>query len=245
MAHSVMVPSEFLQRTFKEYGLSAEVVPNIVDTETFPYRSRKTFRPKLIVTRHLEPLYNVECILKAFRIVRNKFRDAELSIAGTGSEEQRLRRLCTEWKVEGVTFHGHVPPAKLAALYAPHDIFVNSSNADNFPGALVEAACSGLPIITTRAGGIPDMIRDYETGILVELDDHEKLAAAVIELTENSELAQRLAQNARCWADQFSWTTTLAALLRQYAITSVITNENPRSSLVTPAQQKLPPRNVH
>jgi len=249
MAHSVIVPSEFLQRTFKEYRLSAEVVPNIIDTEAFQYLSRKSVRPKLIVTRHLEPLYNIECLLKAFRIVRERFSDAELSIAGNGSEEQRLRKLCAEWNLEGVTFHGHVPPAKLPALYSEHDIFVNSSNADNFPGALVEAACSGLPIVTTDAGGIPDMIRDHETGILVRLNDHEKLAAAVIELVDEPAKALRLAAGARSWAEQFSWPSTLAALLRHYAVTNVIRSGNTASSRdkanLQRNDEELPSRNVH
>jgi glycosyltransferase involved in cell wall biosynthesis len=249
MAHSVIVPSEFLQRTFKKYRLSAEVVPNIIDTDAFPYRSRKSVRPKLIVTRHLEPLYNVECILKAFRIVRERFRDAELSIAGTGSEEQRLRNLCAEWKLEGVTFQGHVPPANLPVLYSAHDIFVNSSNADNFPGALVEAACSGLPIVTTGAGGIPDMLRDHETGILVGLNDHERLAAAVIELVNEPKTAERLAAGARSWAEQFSWPMTLAALLRHYAVSSIITNDNMRLTRISTTLErngkKFTSRNVH
>src|ERR1700722_6888079 len=250
-AGAVIVPSEFLQRTFKEHGLPAEVVPNIFDTQAFPYQERKSIRAKLLVTRHLEPLYNVECILRAFRIVKGRFCDAELSIAGSGSEEQRLRKLCADWELAGVTFHGHVPLEKLAGLYAANDIFVNSSNADNFPGALVEAACSGLPIVTTCAGGIPDMIRDHENGILVGLNDHEKLAAAVIELTENPDAARRLAENARSWAGQFSWAATLQALLRNYAVNNDITDENRRSYMVkTNAQgqqneEKLPSRNIH
>jgi glycosyltransferase involved in cell wall biosynthesis len=249
MADAVIVPSEFLQRTFREYRLSTEVVSNIIDTDAFPYRLRKSLLPKLIVTRHLEPLYNVECILRAFRMVKEKFSDAELSIVGTGSEEQRLRRLCAEWKLEGVTFHGHVVPAKLPALYAAHDIFVNSSNADNFPGAVVEASCSGLPIVTTRAGGIPDMIRDHENGILVGLNDHEKLAAAVVEVLEDSELAQRLAGAARSWAEQFSWNATFTALLRNYAIKTVIASDNMRSDAGNPNlqqnQEAVHSRNTH
>jgi len=247
MADAVIVPSEFLQRTFREYGLSTEIVSNIIDTDAFPYRLRKSFRPNLIVTRHLEPLYNLECTLRAFRIVKEQFSDAELSIVGTGSEEQRLRRLCAEWKLEGVTFHGHLAPAKLPALYAAHDIFVNSSNADNFPGALVEAACSGLPIVTTRAGGIPDMIRDHENGILVKLNDHEKLAAAVVEVLEDFELAQRLAETARSWAEQFSWNATFIALLRNYAITTVIASDDMRSDApsLQQNQKAVHSRNSH
>jgi glycosyltransferase involved in cell wall biosynthesis len=114
-------------------------------------------------------------------------------------------------ELEGVHFKGYVPAAELPALYVAHDIFVNASNADNFPAALVEAACSGLPIVTTAAGGIPDMIRDRENGLLIGLNDHQALAAAFIELVEEPELARRLAWSARAWVEQFSWPGPSAA----------------------------------
>jgi glycosyltransferase involved in cell wall biosynthesis len=100
-ANSVIVPSEFLQRTFNDYGLSTTVVPNIVETLRFPYRSRNSVSPNLIVTRHLEPLYNMECILRAFQIIKARFADAQLSIAGSGSEAPRLRQLSRDWNWKG------------------------------------------------------------------------------------------------------------------------------------------------
>jgi glycosyltransferase involved in cell wall biosynthesis len=217
-ADSVVVPSDFLRRVFASHGLAVSVVPNLVETEHFSFRERKVLRPMLLVTRHLEPLYNVECLLRAFRILKKRFPEAQLSIAGTGSEEQRLRNLCKAWNLAGVKFCGYVSPLDLSALYDAHDIFVNSSNADNFPGALVEAACSGLPIVTTRAGGIPDMIEHRESGLLVSINDHDALAASVIELLENPELARRLARKARLWAEQFSWPATFASLLEHYGL---------------------------
>lgn len=216
IADSVTVPSDYLRRVFDEHGLSVSLVPNLVETGRFPYAERAPLRPHLLVTRHLEPLYNVECLLRAFRILKSRFPEAELTVAGTGSEERRLRNLCAEWNLDGVRFSGFVSLEDLPALYAAHDMFVNSSLADNFPGALVEAACSGLPIVTTKAGGIPDMIRDRENGLLVNLNDHEALAAGVIELLETPELARQLAHAARQWAEQFSWSSTLSSLLVHY-----------------------------
>jgi phenylacetate-CoA ligase len=218
LANSVIVPSEFLQRTFAQYGLETSVVSNLIDTQAFPYHSRTSMRPRLVVTRHLEPLYNIECLLRAFRILKDRYLDAELSIAGIGIEEQRLRKLCDEWGLSKVRFRGHVSAEDLPALYRENDIFVNASNADNFPAALVEAACSGLPIVTTSAGGIPDMIRDGQTGILVRLNDHVALADAVVKLVEDSDMAQRLAESARVWAEQFSWASTFASLVEHYGI---------------------------
>ncbi len=216
LADAVVVPSDFLQRVFQSYGLTTQLLPNIVDTELFPYKPRERFAPRLIVTRHLEPLYNVACIVRAFRVIKARFPDVTLAIVGTGSEEGKLRQLVADWKLSGVTFHGPVPHNDLPGLYAQNHIFVNSSMADNFPGALVEAACCGLPIVTTGAGGIPDMIRHRETGLLVALDDHEALAAGVIELVENAELAHQLAVAARRWAAQFSWRSMFSRLMAYY-----------------------------
>jgi len=216
LAGSIAVPSEFLQQVFREYGLEATVLPNIADTELFPWRERGHFAPVLLVTRHLEPMYNVECLLRALRTIQIRFPEAVLGVAGDGSEERRLRALVNEWRLPGVKFYGAVAYRDLPALYASHDIYVNSSNIDNFPGALVEAACSGLPIVTTRAGGIRWMVRDRQTGILVDLDDDAALAAGVIEILENPELGSHLSQQARSWAEQFSWKHIRPTLLASY-----------------------------
>ncbi|HZZ17470.1 MAG TPA: glycosyltransferase family 4 protein, partial [Candidatus Sulfotelmatobacter sp.] len=181
------MPSEFLQEVFDEFGLSSTVLPNIAQTEMFPWKKRESFAPSLLVTRHLDPMYNTECLLRAFRIIKARFPEAVLSVAGDGSETMRLRDLVSQWQLDGVKFLGPIAHDELPALYASHDIYVNSSNVDNFPGALVEAACCGLPIVTTGAGGIPSMIKHRENGIVVELNDDRALAAGVGEIVERPE----------------------------------------------------------
>ncbi len=214
----IAVPSPFLQKIFASHGMKALLLPNLADTERFPYKQRHVFQPRLIVTRNLEPMYNVECVLRTFRIVQHRFPEAVLSVVGSGSEEQRLRALAREWSLSGVTFHGAVPNEQLPELYAEHDIFINASNVDNFPGALVEAACSGLPIVSTKAGGIPEMIRDGENGLLTGLNDARGLADRVIECIDDPQLATNLARAARNWAEQFSWASVFPALLDCYGV---------------------------
>jgi len=216
LATSVCVPSEFLQQVFSKWALHPTLLPNIADTERFAWHERRQFAPTLLVTRHLEPMYNTECALRAFRSVKEAFPDAILSVAGDGSDAARLRALVSEWKLSGVRFLGAVAADRLPALYASHDIYINSSNVDNFPGALVEAACSGLPIVTTEAGGIPWMIRDHHNGVLVKLGDHEALAAGVMKILWHPDLGRRLARNAQNWAEQFSWRNVLPVLLEFY-----------------------------
>ena len=122
------------------------------------------------------------------------------------------------WSLAGVTFHGAVPNERVPQLYAEHDIFINASHVDNFPGALVEAACSGLPIVSTKAGGIPEMVQDRESGLLAELNDARGLADRVIECIDDPELGARMARSARTWAEQFSWGCILPKLLDCYGV---------------------------
>jgi len=215
-ATSICVPSEFLQQIFGEYKLASTLLPNIAQTEMFSWKKRERFAPSLLVTRHLDPMYNIECLLRAFRIIKARFPEAKLSVAGDGSEAKRLQELVAKWKLAGVKFLGRVAHRELPALYASHDIYVNSSNVDNFPGALVEAASCGLPIVTTGAGGIPSMIKHRESGIVVGLNDDKALAAGVIEIIEHPEFGRSLARQARTWAEQFSWKEVLPRLLACY-----------------------------
>jgi len=231
-AGALVVPSEFLQRVFQDFGLDATLLPNFADTESFPFVERKQFSPRLFVSRNLEPMYDVECVLRSFRIIQQARPEATLGIAGEGSEANRLRSLVEKWGLHGVRFYGAVPYAELPSLYQQHDIYVNASCVDNFPGALVEAACAGLPIVTTRAGGIPEMIRHRENGLLVEAGDAEGLANCVLEIVEHQDFARQLARTARFWAEQFSWRTVYPRLLRCYGFTAEQSNSDVQSEAV-------------
>jgi glycosyltransferase involved in cell wall biosynthesis len=226
-ADHIVVPSEFLQRVFREFGLASTLLPNVADTELFPFKGRAQFFPRLFVSRNLEPMYGIECILRSFRLVQAKIPEATLGIAGEGSEGARLRGLVQEWGLSGITFYGAVPHKELPNLYEQHDIYVNASRVDNFPGALVEAACAGLPMATTRAGGIPEMIRHRETGLLSDVGDANALANSVLEILEHQEFACHLARNARIWAEQFAWRNVFPQLLQCYGFS----NENKTTEL--------------
>ena len=213
-ADEVAVPSGYLQRVFSSHGVRCSVLPNIADTDLFPFRERKQIGPRLFVSRHLEPMYDTECVLRAFRRVQRSVPEATLGIAGDGTEKDRLETLVRDWGLSGVNFYGAVPYVGLPALYAQHDIYLNGSRVDNFPGALVEAACAGLPIVSTRAGGIPDMIEHGKNGLLAEVGDDQALADNVLNLLRRPEFAYELARTARTWAEQFSWRRILPQLLR-------------------------------
>jgi L-malate glycosyltransferase len=235
-ADAVVVPSAFLERVFRRHGIAATVLPNVADIEAFTFEPRVHLLPRLIVTRALEPMYNVEGVLRAFRRVQQHYPEAALGIAGAGSQAAHLRALVTEWKLQHVRFYGCVPHAQLAALYREYDVCINASLVDNFPGALVEAACCGLPIVTSDAGGIPDMIRHRDTGLLCRINDDAELADGVIELLRSPDLALQMARNARRWAEQFAWSRVAPRLLGCYRAPGVDGHAGePVSRSATPA----------
>ena len=84
----------------------------------------------------------------------------------------------------------------MAALYDSADIYLMSPNADNMPLSLLECFAAGLPVVSSNAGGIPNMVQDQVNGLLFAPDDHQAMAACALRLLEEPGLAARLAANA-------------------------------------------------
>src|SRR5436190_2873894 len=86
-----VVPSTFLRDVLSSFDIDADVVFNTVDLRRFAYRSRDPLRPHLLCTRNFEPLYNLACVLRAFARIQAKYRDATLTLVGSGSQDASLR----------------------------------------------------------------------------------------------------------------------------------------------------------
>lgn len=191
--HAIVVPSEYFQNIFEEIRMPALVVSNVADLRRFHYRRRGVLRPQLLSTRNFEPIYNVECTLRAFALVQRRYPDATLVLAGTGSRETALRRLVQQLRVRNVAFAGPVPYDAIHRLYDAADVYVQTPVVDNMPGSLVEAFASGLPVVATNVGGVPVLLQDGVHGLLVPADDHAAAARAVITLIEDPAAAGRMA----------------------------------------------------
>ncbi len=206
MADTVTAPSEFLGRLIERYfAVPVSVVGNILDRSAFPYRERIAFGPRIVVARHLEEIYGVESVLKAFRLIQDSYPSASLAVAGTGSQESSLRAMAAELNLRNMRFLGHVAHRDLPAIYDEHDVFLNGSRVDNFPGALLEASATGLVVVSTGAGGIPFMYRHGENALLVPPGDWQALARAVITVLESPCLARKLATAGIALAESCEW----------------------------------------
>jgi L-malate glycosyltransferase len=210
------VPSRFLRDVFAGFGITAEVVPNIIDMERFRFRPRDPLRPKLLSTRNFQGLYNVACTLRAFALVQARFPQASLTLVGAGAEERALRALAAELRLRDVHFAGSVPPDEIWRYYADADIYLQTPEIDNMPSSVLEAFASGCAVVSTEAGGVPAILANDVHGLLAACGDHRAVAAAVIRLLEDPRLAARLAQQALASCDRYRWSAVRAQWLSLY-----------------------------
>ena len=205
LASRVVTPSAYLVDVFARFGLKAQPVSNIVDVTRYRYRERVPLAPVFLHNRAMEPLYNVECTLRAFAIVQRRHPNAALTLAHDGPLRPRLERLVRDLGLEHVRFVGVVPQGRMPQLYNEADIYITSSNIDNMPLSILECYASGVPVIATKAGGIPYIAVHEETALLVDCNDHQAIAAAACRLLEDPELALRIIRNARAQCARYEW----------------------------------------
>lgn len=205
LADAIVVPSEYLRAVFARYGYQACVIRNVVDTSRFRYRERVPLRPRLVSARNFGPFYRVDNTLNAYALLKPRYPEMTLTIAGYGRGEGELRRLADSLGTNGVRFMGRVDPALMPALYDEADIFVNSSVVDNQPNSVLEAFAAGLPVVSTPTGDIKSMVRDGETGLIVPPGDPVAMAGAVALLLEHPERALCMARRARQEVEKYTW----------------------------------------
>jgi glycosyltransferase involved in cell wall biosynthesis len=203
----IVTPSQYLARAVELHGLTARVIPNVIDLNQYPFRRREAVQPRLLWMRSFHDVYNPAMAVRALAALKKDAPEATLVMAGQDKGLQKdMLDLAAKLGVGGsVSFVGFLDkPAKFRAG-TQADIFINTSRTDNMPVAHVEACAMGLPVITTNVGGIPDLMTDGATALFVPDDDHEALARRILDLLHNPELALRLSSNGRELALRSSW----------------------------------------
>jgi L-malate glycosyltransferase len=191
-ADAVVTPSGYLVDVFSRFGVPAQSIANFVDPASVRYRRRDALRPVFLSNRNFQALYNVPCVLRAFAVIQRRLPDARLIVIGDGPERARVHAVAAELAIRNVEFLGAVRPAEMGRWYDEADVYLNASDIDNMPNSIIEAFACGLPVVTTRAGGIPYVVDHERNGLLVDLGDHDALAAAALRLLDEPALAQRL-----------------------------------------------------
>ena len=218
-ADVVVTPSGYLVDVFARFGVRAEAISNFVDPAAVVYRRRTSLRPVFLSNRNFQTLYNVPCVLRAFAAIQERVPDARLIVIGDGPEREHVHETARALALRNVEFVGAVRPAEMGRWYDEADVYLNASDIDNMPNSIIEAFACGLPVVTTRAGGIPYVVEHERNGLLVDCGDDEGLARAALRLIDDPALAQHvIAEGLRDVEQQYTWASVSdrwAALYRR------------------------------
>ncbi|MFX0195084.1 MAG: glycosyltransferase family 4 protein [Candidatus Hodarchaeota archaeon] len=204
----IAVLSEAQKKPFTEIGFEkkVQIVPNTIDL--IRYSKPNNDRPKLgipedcIVVLFIASLFKKEKgvmeLLRAIPLVANDYEKVLFVFVGGGKEEHSMREFCRKERLEKyVKFTGYLHNETLIQMLQSSDIFTLPSYSEGFPLVILEAMASGLPVISTPVGAIPEIVQNGKNGFLVTPRDHRALAEALSCLVKNPELRGKIGDNNR------------------------------------------------
>lgn len=220
-ARVIISPSEYFineSRFLGKYRDKIVVIPNGINLEEFniPY-TKEECRKKLglpiegemiFFIGDLLPYKGPDILVKAMRRIVEDVPDTELIFAGKGMMRNELEKLSKKLGIEkNIKFEGFVEESLKPFYYRAADIFCLPSTAstESFGIVNLEAMACGIPIVASKIGGVPDVVKDGENGLLVHPGDSEALADAIIYLLENEEVREKMGRNGRGKVEDYSW----------------------------------------
>ncbi len=211
-ASRVIAISSYTCQRVQEYVPAAcvRIIPPFIDTKRFAAEKivpdkRLSNKRVLLTVGRLVAHKGQDIVIKALSRIRAQCPDIVYCIVGSGPYEEALRQAAVFHGVaDSVVFAGEVPDNELAAYYASCEVFLGVSRyiektgeVEGFGIVFLEAAACSKPAIAGRSGGIADAVVDGETGLLVDPESSEEVAAAVIRLCNDKEFARRLGQQGK------------------------------------------------
>lgn len=198
------------------------IIPNGIDLDKFNGLNRENARSEMRIPNDdiivtfvgtLRPVKGVKYLIQAMDLIHKKNADIKLMLVGDGPDRQELERMTEELELKDVVvFVGKVPNEKIPMYMTASDIFILPSLSEGFPIVNLEAMASGLPVIVTKVGGLPEIVNEGENGFLVEPKNPEQLADKILMLMEDNNLRYKISENNKKKAKDFSWENVIDQL---------------------------------
>lgn len=200
-ASTIICPSKYLKRCFDNKNYTIKVIPNYIDLKMYSFKIRKEIKPQILWVRSLHNSYHPEMAIHVLEKIRKIYPDAKLCMVGPVKNNNimdELIRLISRLNLQHyITFSGQLSKKEWIKLSEKFDIFINTTHIDNTPVTLLEAMALGLPIISTNVGGIPYLIDDGVTGLLIDPNDSDQMAGKINELISGKIDGYQITRNAR------------------------------------------------
>jgi len=205
-----IAPSNYLKDAFEKKGYETMFIPNVLEINSYKFKKRMEFAPRLLYVRAFDKIYNPHMAVHVLSELLKIYPLAKLCMVGP-DKDGSLQECIALAKLLGVDasieFTGMLSKSKWHKLSEEFDIFINTTNLDNTPVSVMEAMALGLPVVSTNVGGIPYLINDNVTGILVSSNDIGGMTFAIDNIIIHTESTQQLTLNARKKIESFDWST--------------------------------------
>jgi glycosyltransferase involved in cell wall biosynthesis len=233
-ANRIIGVSDFTRRELLQYyKVKAEkirVIHNGVDTNKFkPAADKRKVKeemgldPEDIAVLSVGRLYarkGLFTLIESMPAVVKRFRNAKFVISGKGQSREMEKLVAHAARLgvrNNIVFTGYFPDKKLPLLYQAADVFAFSTFYENLPFAVLEALSTGLPVVTTNVGGIPEMIDNGKNGFLVQPFNAKQLSDKILHCLEHPAAALEMGFSARqTILERFDWRLIVQKVLRVY-----------------------------
>jgi len=207
----ILVEDEYTYRMLRNLGIPMEKIQALpypgVDTRRFrEAQPIGGLRWEAIILHHgrLVRKRGIKTLIEAMPKIVKEFPEAKLVIAGEGPERQRLQRLVEKLGVSShVKFLGLVPHEQIPNIIKSSKVIVVPSLIEGHSASIIEAMAAAKPVIATKVGGITEIIKNGETGILVDPENPDQIAEAVIKVLRDRDLAKTLAEKTAEKAEEY------------------------------------------
>ena len=173
------------------------------------------------IVKKMEKKYGVDVLLKAVAKLKTMTDKAlKLNIVGTGSQKQELESLARDLGIENITtFYGAINNTEVPTFLSQQDVFVVPSRFDSesFGVAAVEAQACAVPIIVSNVGGLPEVVKHEVTGLVIDKENPDELAQALLKLCNDKELREKFGQAGRERVKSlYDWNQNVAQMIDIY-----------------------------
>lgn len=214
---------------------AVDVTPFGVDLDRFAPRSLSLGSGRVTIgtVKTLDPTYGIDLLLRAFAglledaEVRATGIDLRLFVVGDGPSAQDLAELARELGIEARTeLAGAAPHADVPALLTGLDIYVAASRQESFGVAVIEASACAIPVVVSDVGGLPEVVRHEQTGLVVPRENAPALQAALKRLVLDAPLRERLGRAGRAHvAREYGWEHCVDLMEHSYKRTVALVTE--------------------
>ncbi len=213
-AKLVIVPSNYLKSVVEKWGIPSDKI-RVIYSSLYPLsvngsrdeiRSRLEYKyPTIISAGRLVPWKGFDVLIDVIDSLRNTFPDITLIIAGDGEDRVKLGKKAADLNLrEHIKFIGSISKDTLGATIKAADVFVLNTAYEGLSHQLIEVMDIGTAIVTTKAGGNPELITDGVNGFLVDFNNVEQLTESITRVLNHPESRERMVQSARGFSKEFA-----------------------------------------